>query len=536
MSEFLLLLVKDLIIIKNNIKLILRNPARLLPYIGVVGYFSYFYFKRAADREVVAMDGYAFDDSTFKIVLGILTLLLLAFFIFNLYRALNSSITFFSLADVNMLFTAPTSPKKILTYYIVRSIFPSLGAGILFVVYSSSSLMQSFKLGFLDIAFLILAVGLFGFIASPIKFLFYALVTKRGIGTILKVTVWSLIVMIAGLVFVPALLAENFWEGAFSVIGSEAFNYFPIVGWCRGIGLFFIHQNIYEAALYFGLMLATFFIILYAILANADDYYEDVLESTSSKEDAKELAKGTKKAGDGTGSLNAKKLVQLKNFGTGAKALYWRNYVHSMRIDFHPFFGLYAGGTIAIMLVLALLARFDVMSHKSIYVYLAILSGIYFMAGLGRVNIGDFSKPYFILLPDTWFRKVWNSVKLDVYQTLFTMGIALVLGVFIAELDLTLLFSGMMLILALYVIGLAINLAIKSWFSESLDQRFIKPIFVICVILFGMIPAFGLGLMVFLFSKVAAYGYLVMSLGMSVVAAIVGQLALDVIKRFELKD
>jgi hypothetical protein len=158
MNEFKLLIRKDLFILVNNIKLILRNPLRLLPYIFVLGYFSFFYFRRTGKKQEINTDEIGnlqdaagqLDEVDFAVqnIAGGITLLALAFLMFQLYRATKKNISFFSMADVNLLFTSPVSPQKLLMYYMIRSIIPSLGGSFLFVIYSTAQLNDVFDLNF----------------------------------------------------------------------------------------------------------------------------------------------------------------------------------------------------------------------------------------------------------------------------------------------------------------------------------------------------------------------------------------------------
>jgi hypothetical protein len=40
-------------------------------------------------------------------------------------------------------------------------------------------------------------------------------------------------------------MAEKFWQGMFAWIGSPWFDFFPLVGWSRGIITFLSHENIW---------------------------------------------------------------------------------------------------------------------------------------------------------------------------------------------------------------------------------------------------------------------------------------------------
>src|SRR5690606_6591462 len=190
MNEIQLLFRKDILILINNVKLILRNPVRLLPYAGIAGYIFFMYFLRmkkrdkdGASSEMPELDLNGLPEVNFAMqnIIGGVTILALAVLIYQLFRATKNNVSFFKMADVNLLFTAPVKPENILIYYMARSIVPSLGGAILFVIYGASQLTSQFELTVGKAVFLILGFALFIFMIFPIRFLIYTLHTRYGV-------------------------------------------------------------------------------------------------------------------------------------------------------------------------------------------------------------------------------------------------------------------------------------------------------------------------------------------------------------------
>lgn len=189
MHEIRLLLRKDFWILINNVKLILRNPLRLLPYGAFLGYFVFIYSQRTKNRSGedigqlrdLDVNGLPQTDFALQNVVGGITILALIFLVYQLIRATKSNVSFFKMADVNLLFTAPVKPENLLLYYMARSILPSLGGSILFVLYGGSQLANQFELTFGNTVFLVFGFALFFFMVFPIRFLIYTLNTKYGV-------------------------------------------------------------------------------------------------------------------------------------------------------------------------------------------------------------------------------------------------------------------------------------------------------------------------------------------------------------------
>jgi len=540
MNDFKLLLKKDFFIVLNNIKLILKNPFRLLPYAVLVGYFSIFYFRGRSQRlesgttDLEDLQG-TVDYSTQNII-GTLTVLGLAFLMFQLYRATKKNVSFFSMADVNYLFTSPVSPGNILIYYMVRSLIPSIGMSLIFIVYGASQMSATFDLQYSDMILMAVAIALFLFMLSPIKFLIYTLNTKFGILPQIKAGIFGLGVILVLMVVIPGMMAEKFWQGMFAWISADWFSLFPLVGWSRGIFGYLYHENLWISVSFMVPYILTFFVVLKLVLVHSDEYYEDVLETTQSNEEKKEKIKNKKGNSESAFSLNTGKKLALPDFGYGAKALYWRNYVHSSRQDFHPLFGVYSLGMAAIGIIMAILSRMDIMTHKILYGYILFIIMMYFIGGMGRSQIGDLKKPFYILIPATWSAKFWNMIKLDIYQ-LFIFAMILILpSVLIARLDWGLLLMFPICLLTFYFTGFAISLTTHVGFEEGWDRKFIKPLITGGVLIFGILPAVAMGIFVYIVSKQFAYGMWGIGFIMTIVAAVMLHVSLDLIKRVEFKE
>ena len=101
MNEIRLLFRKDIFILINNIKLILRNPLRLLPYAGMVAYFFFIYTMRmksksdATGMEAPDLNGIPEVNFALQNLVGGVTVLALGFFVFQLYRATKNNVSFF---------------------------------------------------------------------------------------------------------------------------------------------------------------------------------------------------------------------------------------------------------------------------------------------------------------------------------------------------------------------------------------------------------------------------------------------------------
>lgn len=544
MLEIKLLLKKDFWILINNLKLILRNPLRLIPYGVLVGYFTFIYSQGLKKREGgdfgkmqdIGADGLPETNFAMQNIVGGITILALGFLVFQLYRATKNNVSFFKMADVNLLFPAPVKPENLLLYYMARSIVPSLGGAILFVIYGASQLTSQFELTVGKAVFLILGFALFIFMIFPIRFLIYTLHTRYGVMDYIRGGVIGLGLGLGLLILIPGFMADKFWQGMFSWVVSPWFDLFPIVGWSRGIVNYVEHENLLLAFGFLGLYGLAYFTVVKLVIQFAGYYYEDVLEATKTNEDKIEKVRGKQGVDEGTYSLNSKKQLALPDFGVGAKALYWRNYIHASRQDYHPLFGIYTLSMALIGIVMAGLSNFDWFSHKVLYFYLLFMLFFYFMAGIGRANIGDLKKPFFILIPASWTSKFWNMIKLDIVQTVLFAMVLIVPSVFLAHVSILLIPSFLIGLMACYLIGFAVNLIPQVGLDEGWDRKLIKPLIIGGIFIFGIIPAVILSVIVFLITEQFVWMLGVGVVGLSFLAAILLHVTLDVMKRIEFKE
>lgn len=544
MHEIRLLLKKDFFILTNNIKLILRNPARLLPYAGFLIYISVMSSlgrkagkdgrnPKTSDFEQTGLDQVDFEIQN---LIGGITIFALGILFYQLYLATKKNVSFFKMADINFLFPAPVNPANVLLYYMARSILPAFGASFIFVVYLVFQISDSLNLDGFGIAFLILGLTFFFFLMMPIRFLVYTLHTRFGVMRQIRVGVFILGFLIGLGVLIPGMLSEKFWQGMFAWIASPWFDYFPLVGWSRGVIGYLYHQNILLSSSFLLLYGLTYFVILKLVIKFSGFYYEDVLEATKSNEEMQEKVQGKKEVDEGYYSVNSKKKLEIKDFGTGASAFFWRNYVNSSRMDFHPLFGLYSMILAGIGIFLAGMSLFDWFSIYVFNGYLMFVLVIYFLGGMGKNNVGDLKKPFFILVPASWKSKFWNLIKLDFIQMLLFGLILIVPSVLIARLNLGLIPVFLISISACFLTGLSVGMIPKIGFAEGWDQKLFKPFLITLIIIFGILPVLVLSFIVGILVSQLIWSLFVFAIGMSVVAAILLHVTLDVIKRLEFKE
>lgn len=302
--------------ILNWLKELIKKPAALIPYlvIGALLVLSASTSFGIPAGEVRNLDVYA------AIVNGVFLLILCT----SLLQGLKQGMALFSLADVNLLFTAPVNPRKILIYGVMRQ------AGIL-VLASVCMLAQygnlrlNCGLGGEAVAGLMLGYILVGVFCQLLSANLYALCAakpqwRKRIDAALK----GFMVLLAVGVILFAMRGGNILAALTGFFGSDAWNYVPALGFARAIAL---HSAVGEwglASLYtFLLLLCCGAMVLWLVRSDAD-YYEDVLFAAEHTFAVKAAAKEGRMVGNSTVSKRVKReLPPLR--GQGASAFYYRS-------------------------------------------------------------------------------------------------------------------------------------------------------------------------------------------------------------------
>src|SRR5690606_21303084 len=156
---------------------------------------------------------------------------------------------------------------------------------------------------------------------------------------------------------------------------------------------------------------------------------------------------------------------------------------------------------------------------------------LYFFAGIGRANVGDLKKPFFILVPATWASKFWNMIKLDILQiSLFCLAL-IIPPVLIAGLNWFIIPLFLFATIEIYLVGFGINIILQIALDEGWDMKLIKPFMIGGIVLFGRVPAFAFSVVAFIASKQFVWALFGGTFGMFFVAAILMLVTLDVLMR-----
>ena len=402
MRSILYLLRKN---VKNGVVDTFRHPLKLIVY-GLLALSLVYAVIRGFTMEVDIND--VLDQ---RILYGGFLALLYFISIPIMLKGISTGSTFFTMGDVNNLFTAPISPKKLLVYGIGKQLATSLFLVVCFSAYGS----MAFKLFELSVTSALLLVGGIALMLLMVQIvtllLFCLCSTWPSVSRYLKYFIYSLAVYALGstiaLLFRSGISLENFY----TAIAQPYLEYAPLIGWVHGLVFGLINGNGTAVWVYGLLLLAGCVVSLVVFWRTRPDYYEDVLQSAENYYEFRESIR--------TGNMTEKvmlgnKKIQLRQTGIrkgkGATAIFFKHMREGARRSRFPFFNINTVVLLGITAVIGFAMKQFFSAPKNVTViYIAnavICSYVQFFFSAAGDWVKELNKPYIFLIPDSPVRKL----------------------------------------------------------------------------------------------------------------------------------
>ena len=138
--------------VKNTICDIFRHPAKLITYLILAALLI---FALAANTTAPSGDSASRVPADREFLQAVYFLLLTAFGVFGVNNGMSRGGSFFKMADISLVFTAPISPRRVLVYGLLRSLGTVFMVSI-FLLFYAPMLQQSFGLRPAEVGFLML--------------------------------------------------------------------------------------------------------------------------------------------------------------------------------------------------------------------------------------------------------------------------------------------------------------------------------------------------------------------------------------------
>lgn len=303
----------------NHIKKLTKKPLHLILYIILILAFVGFLVMSfiMPNQNITKSPKFSFSLISTMFVLTVTYL--------QLNQGIEKGSSFFRQSDVNLLFTAPISPKKVLVYGFIKQMFATF-VMIFFIAFQIPNLKNYYQITSVGILIIFLSIFTLFFSISLLSLIIYSITSKKhsyrsNAKKILNAFYLCIIVWI----IINLLKTKDLITTAENVFESKTFNMIPFVGWFKVVSSY-ATKEIDSIFIFNALFIIVSIIILIIILYKTNtDYYEDVLGAT----ERKEKMYAAKKSGNKVKEIKVDKIRKInQGFGSGgAKAIFYKHLI-----------------------------------------------------------------------------------------------------------------------------------------------------------------------------------------------------------------
>lgn len=325
-------------------------------------------------------------------------------------KGLSSGTSFFTLSDVNNIFVAPVSTRRVLIYGVGRRLASMLVLLITFAAYGGM-LINMFHLTLSQTILLIIGIAIMLIMVQLVTLMIFCLSSghpKRA--RIIK------IIIIGFTFFAPAAAVIKLFTGGitfdnfFASVSMPFLDFVPFVGWMHGL-IFSLMYNNSLASLIYGLLLIMCIFASILVLYNSEpDYYEDVLSNAESYEDFRESVREGRFSdkvmmGDRSVSLRGEGI----GHGKGASSIFFKQMREGKRRSKFLFFNINTVVLLFVTFLIAIGMKIAMPAVDPTIIYIAvsvILVYVQFFFSASGDWVKELTKPYIYLIPDDAVRKL----------------------------------------------------------------------------------------------------------------------------------
>jgi hypothetical protein len=273
--------------LRSMLRSFIRSPGKIIITVIAVGLLGFVVWSGSMARGEFALRDRAE-------LYGLIKVFYIAMFLLVAYSGLSKGATFFSMADVNLLFTSPTSPIKILLYGLAQQLMTSIMMAV-FLLYQYTTLHGQYGVSMGELLFILLGYGLTVFTSNITAMTIYAVSSaserRRTVARRAFYCVAVLLMLPVAVRIVSALIAKE--EMAPALISASkviTLDIFPFAGWLAFMVSKLMNGGMAGLLGLAGAAAGVGGLILFLTKAQPD-YYEDVLQATEYAQSKKTAAR-----------------------------------------------------------------------------------------------------------------------------------------------------------------------------------------------------------------------------------------------------
>lgn len=379
--------------IKNQLKQLIHRPSHLIATILVVALMGFMLL--GGQSAPVNPEELLPPTYLSAMVLGFYAVM---FFMVS-HNGLTSGASFYTMADVSLLFSSPISTRRVLFYGLVRQLGTSVLLGF-FLIFQYSWMHNLFGLNLPGLCLILLGYALTIFCAQLTSMALYSLTAGDDSKRLLAQKIyWGCITLSVLVIGVSYFLSQGSWVDRLVFAANSPLSLLiPAGGWIAHAVSAALGQNLAIAG--GGFVLAMVYIIgLILLITRTDsDFYEDVLQAT----EVAHSAITAKKEGKMQDVLpkNIKVGKTGLGHGKGADAFYYKHRLENRRARIFLFDGM------SLIMGISLLFLSFLMRDSGVAAIFALATYLQFFSMMTGRWMKELVLPFVYLVPQPAFRKL----------------------------------------------------------------------------------------------------------------------------------
>ncbi|MEG2212752.1 MAG: putative ABC exporter domain-containing protein, partial [Clostridiales bacterium] len=260
---------------KNTLRQLLSNPVKLI-FTLCMGALLIFTIISSSTIPLTAGENYA--------PIGELTALTLSLYLLILVTTakigFSRGASFYTMSDVNILFTGPFASQKILLYGLIKQMGISLWVGV-FLLFQYAWLHNRYGISFGDLVVIILGYCLVYFTAQLVAMAIYIFCAHNHHRRILlKYGFIASGVAVGIYLLYPHRHAEQLLPALVNAANQSWVNCLPVAGWLKASAAALINHNFSVALLWLLVWIGFVLLLIRLVSKSHTDFYEDVLTAS----------------------------------------------------------------------------------------------------------------------------------------------------------------------------------------------------------------------------------------------------------------
>ncbi len=396
--------------IKNSIKELKKHPAKLILILFFVAILGFTIWAGNSNQQSQTIPG-----NIRELYAGVFVLFTMLF-IMNIMSGFSSGASFFSMADVNILFLTPISTKKILFYGLIRQMSQSFLIGF-FLFFQYSWLHGRYGIGMFGLFAILVGFAFTIFCAQLTSMVIYSFTNNNEkLKKILKTCIIAATLIIAVILAKDALFTSaNKFIILINSINSTWVSFIPAVGWIKAITVSMISLDFIQLGLALAATIVYIIIFTTLIVKYNVDFYEDVLQAT----EIVQTAITAKKEGRIPDTPKKVKLGKTGiDKGHGSNVFFYKHMLENRRSG-----GLFIDKVSIIYMIISVIFAFIFKGIEDIDSKLLTVFGFSTYMQVFSISFGRWVKelllPYVYMIPEPAFKKLINVIKESILKIIF---------------------------------------------------------------------------------------------------------------------